>query len=103
MKRSWCTAIAGGIRLSVQIMPNAKITEVVGILNDALKIRLQAPPVEGKANDALIRYLADILDVPKTSVSITHGHMNKRKTIEVNAHYLTDELAAQALLGTGQD
>ena len=58
MTRSWCAAIPGGVRLAVQIQPNAKKTEVVGVLDDALKIKLQAAPIEGKANEALVRWVA---------------------------------------------
>jgi uncharacterized protein (TIGR00251 family) len=98
MSRAWCTAVPGGIRFAVQIMPNAKKSEVVGLLEDVLKIRLQAQPIEGKANEALIRYIADKLDVPKSAVSITHGHTNKRKIIEISMPRLTVETASQALL-----
>ena len=98
MSRSWCTAIAGGVRLAVQITPNAKKSEVIGLLDDVIKIRLQAQPIEGKANDALVRYIADVLKVPKSAVSITHGHTNKRKLLEVHAANVTVESATMAML-----
>lgn len=97
MTKDWCCAVPAGIRLSVQITPNAKKTEVVGILEDVLKIRLQAQPIEGKANDALIRYVADVLDVRRSAVHITHGHTNKRKTIEIADPRLTVDGVKQAL------
>jgi len=78
-----------GIRLFVQIMPNAKKSEVIGVLDDALKIRLQAQPIEGKANEALVRFLADLLDVARSAVAITHGHTSKRKTLEISSQRLT--------------
>jgi uncharacterized protein len=99
MTRDWCSAIAGRIRISVQITPNAKKGEVIGVLDDMLKIRLQAQPIEGKANEALVRFLADMLSVPKSAVAITHGHTNKRKVIEVNAGELTLERVKTSLLG----
>jgi uncharacterized protein len=99
MTRDWCSAIAGRIRISVQITPNAKKSEVIGVLDDMLKIRLQAQPIEGKANEALVRFLADMLSVPKSAVAITHGHTNKRKVIEVNAGELTLERVKTSLLG----
>lgn len=83
MSRDWCSQIAGGVRLAVQVMPNAKKSEVVGLLDDAIKIRLQAPALEGRANEALIRYLADLLGLPKSAVVITHGQTNKRKLLEL--------------------
>lgn len=98
MSRDWCSVVPGGIRLAVQITPNAKKSEVIGILDDALKIRLQAQPIEGKANDALIRYIADTLDVPKSKVCITHGHTNKRKMLEIHAPDLTVQAVKRALL-----
>ena len=90
--------MTGGIRLAVQIMPNAKKSEVVGVLEDALKIRLQAQPIEGKANDTLIRYIAAKLNLPKSAVQITHGLTNKRKILEISARDLTAEQTMQALL-----
>lgn len=96
MSRPWCSAISEGIRLAVQISPNAKKTEVLGTVEDALKIKLQAPPVDGKANDALIRYIADTLYVPKSAVSITHGLSSKKKLLEIRAPHLTVEKVKQA-------
>jgi len=75
----------------VQITPNAKKTETIGVLDGMLKIRLHAQPIEGKANEALIRYLADTLDLPKSAVSITHGHTSKRKIVEVVTAMTVDE------------
>ena len=97
MSRNWCSAVPGGIRLAVQISANAKKTEVIGLLGDVLKIRLQAQAIEGKANQALIRFIADVLNVPNSTVLITHGHTNKRKVLEVSATHLTVESATRAL------
>lgn len=79
----WCSQVRDGVRIAVHIVPNAKKTEVIGLHGDALKLRLQAQPIEGKANEALIRYIADRLDAPKSAVVITHGHTAKRKLLEV--------------------
>ncbi|MGZ3159955.1 MAG: DUF167 domain-containing protein [Burkholderiaceae bacterium] len=98
MNKAWCTTISGGIRLAVQITPNAKKSEVIGLLEDVLKIRLQAQPIEGKANEALTRYIADMLAVPKSAVSITHGHTNKRKMVEISAPQLTVETVSRTFL-----
>ena len=98
MSRAWCTALAGGVRLAVQITPNAKKTEVIGVLDDALKLKLQAQPIEGKANDALVKFLAAALAVPKSAVTITHGQTNKRKLIEVSSPALTPERVEALLL-----
>jgi uncharacterized protein (TIGR00251 family) len=94
VNRSWCSALPGGVRLAVQITPNAKKTEVVGVLDDALKLRLQAQPIEGKANEALVRWLAKSLGVARSAVVITHGLTNKRKLIEVSsANLMPDDVA----------
>ncbi|MEA5097237.1 MAG: DUF167 domain-containing protein [Burkholderiaceae bacterium] len=89
MSRDWCSPIPAGIRMAVQIAPNAKKTEVIGLVDDALKLKLHAPPVDGKANEALIRFIAESLSVPKSAVSITHGFTSKRKLLEIRADYLT--------------
>jgi len=69
--------------LLVAVVPNASRTEIVGWQGDALKIRLAAPPVDGKANKELIRCLAKNLDVRKSEIEIVSGHMNKRKRIKL--------------------
>lgn len=101
MIRNWCSSVPQGIRLAVQITPNAKQSEVVGVLDGTLRMRLHAPPIEGKANDALVRFLADALGVPKSAVAITHGHTSKRKLIEIAGRHLTPETAKQTLLASG--
>jgi uncharacterized protein (TIGR00251 family) len=95
----WCSAVRGGVRLAVQITPNAKKTEVVGVLDDALKLKLQAQPIEGKANDALVKFLATALSVPRSAVTITHGHTSKRKLIEVASTTLTPQDVVRSLVG----
>lgn len=101
MTRTWCSALPGGVRLAVQITPNAKKTEVLGVLDDALKLKLQAQPIEGRANEALVRYLAEVLAVPRSAVTITHGHTSKRKLVEVQSGKLTVDAVTNALLPLG--
>jgi hypothetical protein len=91
MSRSWCSELPGGaVRVAVQIQPNAKKTEVVGVLDDALKIKLAAQPIEGKANEALVKWLASALGVSRSSVTLTHGATNKKKLLEVAGVTLED-------------
>lgn len=97
MSGAWCAPHLGGVRLAVQIQPNAKKTEVIGVFDDALKIKLQAQPIDGKANEALVRYLAKALGVSRSAVTITHGLSNKRKLIAVAAPDLTVAQVEQAL------
>lgn len=98
MSHAWCSTLPGGIRLAVQIQANAKKTEVIGVFDDALKIKLHAQPIEGKANEALIRFLADALSVPRSAIALTHGQTNKRKLLQVAAPKLTPDLVASLLL-----
>ncbi len=72
-----------GVQLHVQVSPNAKKSEIVGVLDEALKIRLQAQPIDGKANDALVRYIAKVLNVPQRAVTIIRGHTSRRKLLQV--------------------
>ncbi|MBS1226907.1 MAG: hypothetical protein H6R17_184 [Proteobacteria bacterium] len=69
--------------LTLHIQPGAKKTEVAGIHGDALKIRLAAPPVDGKANAALIAFVADRLGLAKSAVSLKSGQTSRRKVLEV--------------------
>lgn len=101
MSRLWCSAIPGGVRLAVQITANAKKTEVIGVLDDVLKLKLQAQPIEGKANEALIRFLSDRLSLPRSAITLTHGQTNKRKLLEIAAARLTPEAVSDLLLGVG--
>jgi uncharacterized protein (TIGR00251 family) len=86
------------VRIAVQVQPGAKKTEVVGLHDDALKLKLQAPPIEGRANEALVKFLSSVLSVPKSAVVITHGHTNKRKLVEVASKSLTPEEVGRLLL-----
>jgi uncharacterized protein (TIGR00251 family) len=81
--RAFLTPIEGGIRLRVQVQPRASRTEIGGPHGDALRIRLAAPPVDGAANDALVRFLADTLDRPRAAVRLTAGASSRRKTVDV--------------------
>jgi uncharacterized protein (TIGR00251 family) len=93
----WCSALPDGVRIAVQVTPNAKKTEVLGVHGDALKLKLQAQPIEGKANEALVKYLAKVLAVPRSAVTITHGHTNKRKLVEVVSATLTPQAVEDLL------
>ncbi len=70
--------------LTLHIQPGAKRTEVAGVHGDALKIRLAAPPIDGKANAALIAFIAERLGLAKSAVSLKSGQSSRRKVVEVN-------------------
>ena len=69
--------------LTLYIQPGAKHTESVGLHGDALKIKLSAPPVEGKANKALLKFLAERFQVPLCQVSIKQGARSRYKIVEI--------------------
>ncbi|HEY6260953.1 MAG TPA: DUF167 domain-containing protein [Nitrospiraceae bacterium] len=72
-----------GAVLSIHVQPKASTTECAGIHGDALKIRVAAPPVDGAANDELIRFLARRLSVPSSSIQIHSGASGRRKRVLV--------------------
>ncbi len=72
-----------GVTFTVKVRPRAKKNAIMGELGDALKLALTAPPVGGKANDACIEFLANLLKVPRSSVTIASGQTGRRKVIRV--------------------
>jgi uncharacterized protein (TIGR00251 family) len=82
---SWCREEAGAVVLSLHVQPGAKRTEAACIHGDAMKIRLAAPPVDGRANAELLRFLADAFGVPLRSVTLLRGEASRQKTVRVEA------------------
>lgn len=82
------------VTLVFHVVPRARATGVAGRHGDAVKIRLAAPPVDGAANDELIRFLAERLSVPRSAVTITAGHTSRRKTVKVTGIEMADALRA---------
>lgn len=81
--------------LLLKVVPNAVETQIVGVVGDMLKVRVQAPPEKGKANAELVAFLAEKLGVPKTSVEIVRGHGSSRKLIRLTRR--VDEKALSLL------
>ncbi len=79
----WLVADGDGVVLRLHVQPGAKKTEVAGQHGDALKIRLAAPPVDGKANACLVAYLADLLGVAKSAVSVVSGESARAKRVRI--------------------
>ena len=77
------TEVEGGVTFAVRVVPRASRNEIVGVHGDALKVRLTAPPVEGRANEALVVLLAKRLGVRKSQVEIVTGATSRRKLIRV--------------------
>ena len=75
--------------LRVHVVPNAKVDSVVGVHGGAIKIKLRAPAVDGKANAALIRFLAEQLKLPRDAIVLKRGQKSRGKTIQI--HGLSEE------------
>jgi uncharacterized protein len=86
-----------GATFAVQLHPRARKNAITGELGDAIKLSLTAPPVEGRANEACIKFLANLLKVPRSSITIASGQSNRRKVIRVSG-ISADEV--QKRLGT---
>jgi len=83
------------VRVGVHVQPRASRSEVVGLHGTALKVRLQAPPVDGAANEALVTLLAERLGVARRAVRVVAGASSRAKTVEVEG---TTEDAVRALV-----
>ena len=75
----------GDVIVDIHVIPNASITQSDGTHDSALRVRLHAPPVDGKANLALATWLADTLDIAKRHVELVRGQTSKRKQLRVSA------------------
>jgi uncharacterized protein (TIGR00251 family) len=76
-------ATADGIRLQLRIQPRASRDDVAGVLDGRLRVRLSAPPVAGAANEACLRFLAELFDVPRSAVRLRKGQRARDKTVSV--------------------
>jgi len=72
-----------GASFAIKIHPRAKKNAITGELGDVLKLAVTAPPIDSRANEACIEFLANLLDVPRSSVTIASGESSRRKVIRV--------------------
>ena len=93
----WSQAADGSVVLALHIQPGAKKKEIAGLHGDALKIRLAAPPVDGKANAALIAFLAKACGVPRAAVELVSGETSRSKRVRIRE---ADVAILEALAGT---
>jgi len=73
----------GGVTFLARVQPRASKDEIAGVMDGALKIRLQAPALENQANEALVEFLAHLLKTPKAAVRILGGERSRTKRIEI--------------------
>lgn len=84
-----------GVRFAVRVHPRAKRNAITGLVGDSLKVSLTTPPVEGRANEGCIEFIAKLLKVPRSSVTIASGQTSRNKVIRVagvTATYVHDRL-----------
>ena len=93
----WYRKTKEGWLIAVHAQPGAKKSAVAGLHGDALKVRVAAPPVEGKANDALTAFVAKALGLPRRAVSIVKGESSREKLL-----LITDTSANPARLLGGE-
>ena len=75
---------AAGVTITIRLQPKASKTAILGEMEGALKIAVTAPPVDGRANDACIRFLAQLLKVARSSVTIAAGASSRNKVIRID-------------------
>ena len=88
----------GGCTLPVRVHPGARRNEITGTHDGALKISLTTPPTDGRANDALIAFLAAFLKVPRASITLVTGATSRSKTLRIAGKSATQIQAALSLL-----
>jgi uncharacterized protein (TIGR00251 family) len=79
-----------GLIIEIRVLPRSSRSEVVGIQDGVFKIKLSSPPLDGKANDECVRFLADQLGIRKSQVEIISGHRARKKTVAVTGIRKTD-------------
>ncbi len=95
--RAWLRELpGGGLELAVLAAPRASRSEIAGVAGDRLRIRLAAPPVDGAANEELVRFLAGALGLPRSRVKVAAGVAGRRKTVAIEG---IGSDAARRLLG----
>jgi len=74
---------AKGVTFAVKVHPRARKNAITGIIGDALKLALTAPPVEGRANQAVIEFFAELFEIPRSSVTIASGETSRNKVVRI--------------------
>ena len=74
---------AGGVVLTLKVIPRSSVNAVAGVQADALKLKITAPPVDSAANAEVVRFLAQVLDVPRGAVQLLRGATSRHKQVQV--------------------
>jgi uncharacterized protein (TIGR00251 family) len=75
---------ASGVTFAVRVHPRARKNAITGTMGDALKLALTAPPVEGRANQAVMEFFADLFQIPRASVTIASGETSRNKVVRIS-------------------
>ncbi|AWW48688.1 DUF167 domain-containing protein [Polynucleobacter paneuropaeus] len=97
MTPTWIKQTPTGIVLSIYCQPGAKLTKVVGLFDDSLKISLQAPAVENQANEMLLAWLSKQLKIPQKQIQFISGQNSRKKRLEIWGSISPDQII-QALM-----
>ncbi len=89
--------IAGGAAFAIKVHPRAKKNAITGVVGEALKLSLTAPPVDRKANQAVIKFFADCFEIPRSSVTIASGETSRNKVVRIAG--LSKPVVEQRLAG----
>lgn len=74
---------AKGVSFAVKVQPRARKNAITGVVGDALKLALTAPPVDGRANQAVVEFLADFFEITRSSITIASGETSRNKVIRI--------------------
>lgn len=75
--------VSNGIQVTLYVQPNASKSEVIGPFNNALKIKIHAPPVDGKANEEIIYFFSKLLKIPKKNIDLLKGDFGRNKVLQI--------------------
>ena len=86
-----------GVWLSIKLQPRASANEIGEVLGNELRVKVMAPPVDSAANEALVRFLAEVLNCPRNCVELVRGKTSRHKTVRVRG--VTAEVVAKRIGG----
>ena len=92
---------AKGISFAVKVHPRARKNAITGVIGDALKLSITAAPVEGKANQAVIEFFADLFAIPRSSVTIASGETSRNKVVRISGlnRMMVEQRLSETLTG----
>ncbi|MEI7455918.1 MAG: DUF167 domain-containing protein [Nitrosomonadales bacterium] len=87
----WYRSIGDVITLTLHVQPGAKRCEISGLHGEALKLKLAAPPIDGRANEALVKYIAGLFEVPIRQVELKQGAQSRHKVLAITGSLINPE------------